>query len=94
MDINHVFHLAALDPDLSSPETLEKDLSRIKELFSDLQLVDTAGLEPLYWLSEFSHLRPDLASGELSQKQVLLNAPQATEEFFQLPKNLRTPSEE
>ena len=86
-EVEHVALLAKLD--LTEPEKtlFGEQLSQILTFVEQLQEVSTKGIPPTASVAEQeSLLREDLPREGLSQEQALVNAPEAHEGFFVVPK--------
>ena len=75
---------------LDLPEAERADLTKrfddIESSFSALEKYDTSGVEPLITvLDMFSVLREDIAVKQFSREDVLKNAPDQHDGFFQVP---------
>ncbi len=69
---------------------ITKDLKDIVEMFDKLQEVDTSDVEPLrHIVRHRSPMRKDEVKNELSNEEVLKNAPEAKDGFFAVPKFLK-----
>ena len=86
--IKHLEKLARLElsPDEVAPIT--EQLNRIVEFVQKLQSVDTSNVEAtkLIALASEEHLRDDNQVDGLERETVLGQAPDATEEFFRVPR--------
>lgn len=68
-------------------EKMRQDLEKILDMCESLSEVDTDGVEPLIYMSEFSNvLREDIVEQELTKEQALKNAPKKDSDFFRVPK--------
>lgn len=69
---------------------IKDDLKSILEMIDKLQEVDTENEEPLIYVNqEKSEWRKDEVNNELDRKQALKNAPEATDNYFTVPKVLK-----
>lgn len=67
--------------------TIQDDLNKIIGMMEALQRVDTEGVEPLIYLSEYPiGLRTDTQGEHLNPSQALSNAPQHNGVYFKVPK--------
>lgn len=87
--IRHLERLARIDlaPDEVGPIT--EQLNRIVALIERLQAVDVEGVEPTRAMSlgDAGHdLREDVVTPGLDRADVLAQAPDATTEFFRVPR--------
>ncbi len=75
-----------------SPEEetkMERDLERILEYVSQLEKVDTAGVEPSYHVLPLTNvMREDVRKDSLPVDEALRNAPDKSGAFFRVPKVL------
>ena len=82
--------LAKLKFDASKAEKMKGDLDKIIGFVDKLSELDTAGIEPLIYLSEeVNVLRTDEIKHEVSQENALKNAPQKDSDYFKVPTVLR-----
>ncbi len=85
--LHKIAHLARLDIHPDEETDLLNSLNGVLDWMEQLNEVDTTGVEPLIHLSpEVNVLRPDVVGQHLSRQQALANAPQHTDEFFEVPK--------
>jgi len=85
-DIQRLARLARLQVPESQVPEVQRDLSKILELFEQLTHVDTSGLEPLVHAIELSDVfAPDHVATSLGVEEVLKNAPVHDEAFFKVP---------
>ncbi|MCD8740173.1 Asp-tRNA(Asn)/Glu-tRNA(Gln) amidotransferase subunit GatC [Mucilaginibacter roseus] len=74
--VDKIAHLARLELAETEKEELMKDMSQILDFMAKLNEVDTAGVEPLvYMTTEDNVLREDVVKQEITTEQALLNAP-------------------
>lgn len=79
--------LARLSFEGEDKETMRQDLEKILEMCESLNQVDTAGVEPLIYMSgEVNVVREDIVLPELTKEQALKNAPKKDSDFFRVPK--------
>lgn len=82
--------LAKLKFDASKAEKMKGDLDKIIGFVDKLSELDTAGIEPLIYLSEeVNVLRTDEIKHEVSQENVLKNEPQKDSDYFKVPTVLK-----
>jgi len=82
--------LAKLKFDASKAEKMKGDLDKIIGFVDKLSELDTAGIEPLIYLSEeVNVLRTDEIANEVSQESALKNAPQKDSDYFKVPTVLK-----
>lgn len=86
--LDRIAELARLDvSDPARREGLLKDMQRVIDFVEELNEVDTAGVEPLIFLTdEADVLRDDVATTELTKQQALMNAPVKDSDYFKVPK--------
>jgi len=85
-DIERLAKLARLEVPESQVREVQRDLTKILELFEQLKHVDTSGVEPLVHAIEISDvLAPDHVVESLRVDQALQNAPTHDESFFKVP---------
>lgn len=65
------------------------DLEKILSMVAKLEELDTAGVEPLAYVSDAqNNLREDVVNNQVSQQAALKNAPDQDGEYFKVPKVL------
>lgn len=85
-DIQRLAKLSRLEIPSEQVSEVRVDLSKILELFEQLQQVDTSGVEPLVHAIEVSDVfAPDHVAKSLDVEDVLRNAPVHDESFFKVP---------
>ena len=85
--LNKTAHLARLEFDENSAESMMADMSKIITWVEKLNEVDTEGVEPLTTMShEINVLREDEVKPHLSHERALKNAPKKDTEYFRVPK--------
>jgi aspartyl-tRNA(Asn)/glutamyl-tRNA(Gln) amidotransferase subunit C len=85
--IDDLAHLARLAFSAEEKEAIKGDLKRIITFCDKLKEVDTAGVEPLIYLSNRTTvLREDIAKVTLTKEEALKNAPSADSDYFKVPK--------
>ncbi len=85
-DIQRLAKLSRLEIPSEQVSEVRADLSKILELFEQLQQVDTSGVEPLVHAIEVSDVfAPDHVAKSLDVEDVLRNAPVHDESFFKVP---------
>ena len=88
--IQDLSRLAKLKFDTSSAEKMKEDLEKMIGFVDKLSEIDTEGIEPLVYLSkEENVLRTDYISNEVSQEDVLKNAPEKDSDYFKIPTVLK-----
>ena len=67
-----------------------KELSDILDYVSQLKNVDTRNIEPLFnVLDQVNAPKPDEPQPSITQKLALKNAPEVSDEFFQVPEVIK-----
>lgn len=87
--IRHLERLARIDLAPGEVESITEQLNRIVALVERLQSVDVAGVEPTRAMSHGDaarDLREDAVTPPLDRDTVLEQAPDATGEFFRVPR--------
>ncbi len=87
--IRHLERLARIDLAPGEVGPITEQLNRIVALVERLQAVDVAGVEPTRAMSledAGSDLREDVVTPGLDRSEVLAQAPDATGEFFRVPR--------
>jgi len=85
--LHKIAHLARLNIHSDEEADLLNSLNGVLDWMAQLNEIDTTGVEPLTHLSpEVNVLRPDVVGQHLPRQQALANAPQHTDEFFEVPK--------
>ena len=87
--VDRVAALAKLKFEGEEKAAIKGDMRKIVDFVSKLEEVDTAGLEPLiYMTDEPMRLRKDKVVQDISQDDALRNAPLKDSDYFKLPKVL------
>lgn len=87
--LDKIAHLARLEFDEKDAEKMTQDMTAIVSWVEKLKEVDTTGIEPLTSMShEINALREDEIKNQLTQEEVLKNAPLKNENYFRVPKVL------
>ena len=93
VDKAHILKLEELANITLAEEEIDSyisDVNRILDLVSEIQDVDTTGVEPLSnVLDEFSETRDDIATLKVSREDALKNAPDTDGVYFQVPETLK-----
>ncbi len=85
--VRKVARLARIRTTEAEEETLTGELNKILAMVSELNAVDTTGVEPLTSVIDMAlPRRADEVSDGNCQEQILANAPEATAGFFVVPK--------
>ncbi len=81
--VTHVAKLANLPLTSEEEEKYSEQLSKILDYVEQLNQVDTSDVEPTFNVSgSFNKFRTDETSANLSQEEVLSNAPKKENGFF------------
>jgi aspartyl-tRNA(Asn)/glutamyl-tRNA(Gln) amidotransferase subunit C len=68
---------------------MEAKIKILEESFAALKQIDTKGIEPLISVMDMQNvLRDDVACKMLSRAELLANAPEQDDGYFQVPKTL------
>lgn len=87
--LDKIAHLARLELDEKEVPKLLQDMSRMISFVEKLKEVDTTGIQPLTTMShEVNSLRDDEVRNQLSNDDVLKNAPDKDGKHFRVPKVL------
>jgi len=85
--VEYLSRLARIALTQEEAASLEKDLERILEYVSQLQEIDTEGVEPTYHVLPMVNIwRQDKVETSLTVEDALKNAPEKKENFFQVPR--------
>ena len=89
--IAHLERLARINLSPDEVEAITDQLDRIVAMVESLQTVDVSGIEPTVGMShespaEGEHMRADQVMPGLDRVVVLAQAPDATKEFFRVPR--------
>lgn len=88
--VEHLAHLSRLELDETSREKMKFDFKKILDFVTKLEEVDTAGVDPLVYMSkETNVLRVDEVKGMVSQKEALQNAPKKDTDYIRIPKVIK-----
>lgn len=86
-EVEELALLARLRLEDDEIERLRGELSAILDYVSELQAVDTTGVEPMTHAVPLDcPLRPDVVAPSLSADEALANAPQGVDDFFAVPR--------
>jgi len=84
-DVQYVATLARLGLSQDEVSTLRNELSSILEHIAVLQQLNTSAISPTAQVNDLSNvMREDMVVASLSQDQVLANAPQSRDGFFEV----------
>ena len=85
--LEKIAHLARLQFDEKSEETMLKDLNNMLSFVEKLQELNTEEIEPLQAMTfESNQFREDKVKGQISSVDGLKNAPKKDENYFRVPK--------
>ena len=88
--IDRLAELARLEFDNQTKEEMVKDMNNMLQFIDKISELDTAGVEPLIFLTEESNVfREDEISLEVSQAEALKNAPKKDMYYFRVPKVIK-----
>ncbi len=83
----HIAELAHLKLRDDEIEKFQKELNQILEYVEKLNEIDTSKIEPLsHPLPVINVFREDKVEKSITSEEALKNSPDATEEFFKVPK--------
>ena len=88
-DLEHIGWLARLELSEEEKEEYAPKLNPVLDYFSELDEVDTEGVEPTYHVFALSNVfREDEVNtkGSLDQNKALSNAPNSQDGFFKAPR--------
>ena len=86
IDITEFEAMAMLDLPDDERELLTARLNALADGFTEIERFDTGEVEPLVTVLEmFSVLREDIPVKPLSREDILINAPDQHDGFFQVP---------
>ncbi len=86
-DVRSIATLARLDFSEEEEASIEQDLNQILDHVSDLDSVDTSGVEPMTHVLDLSNrARPDSTEERISREDAFRNAPDTDGEHFRVPK--------
>ncbi len=89
-DLTHIGWLSRLELSEMDVEKYSPKLNSVLDYFSELDDVDTEGVEPTYHVLPLSNVfREDEVSaqgGSLTQEEALSNAPKTQDGFFKAPR--------
>jgi len=90
-DVRKIAHLARLSLDEDEVERFATQLDSILDHFTELQSVDTAGVEPTaHSVGAKNVTRADVARPSLAPEEVVANAPRAEDNMFVVPQIVET----
>ena len=90
--IDKLAHLARLKFNEAEKEEIKNDLQRMIAFVEKLNELDLENVEPLLHMSgEINVLRDDEIRGSITRKEALSNAPVHDDQFFKVPKVIKSP---
>jgi aspartyl-tRNA(Asn)/glutamyl-tRNA(Gln) amidotransferase subunit C len=85
--VDKLASLAKLNFSDDEKDAFIKDFARILEFVDKLKEVDTAGVEPLRYITdEVNVLREDVQQQVITKEEALKNAPVKDSDYFKVPK--------
>ena len=85
--VEKVANLARLELTEDEKDGMLKDMSKIIDFMAKLNEMDTAGVEPLiYMTSDVNVLREDVVKQQITTEEGLKNAPKHTDDYFLVAK--------
>lgn len=86
--LDRIAELARLDySDPAARKTILADMERVLTFVEKLNEVDTAGVEPLIFMTdEENTLREDVAEVSITKQEALKNAPVKDSDYFKVPR--------
>lgn len=86
--LDRIAELARLDySDPDARKAILSDMERVISFVEKLNEVDTAGVEPLIFMTEEADvLREDVAEVTITKKEALMNAPVKDSDYFKVPR--------
>ncbi|GBD89529.1 glutamyl-tRNA(Gln) amidotransferase subunit C [bacterium BMS3Abin04] len=89
-DVKYIATLARLEFTENELDNLAKDMNEILGYMDKLNELDTENIEPLsYPIEKDNVFREDILKGSVTSESALMNAPDATEHFFKVPKVIK-----
>ncbi len=85
-DVRHVAELARLEFSEEEEARLAEEMSRILDYAEKLDELDTSGVPPMSHVLDVTNVfRDDEIASHIDQEQALAPAPEADDEYFQVP---------
>lgn len=86
--LDRIAELAKLDfSDPSARAAILLDMERVLGFVAKLEELDTAGVEPLIFMTEGEDiLRDDIATLEMTKAEALMNSPVKDSDYFKVPR--------
>ena len=90
--VDKLAHLARLKFNEAEKQEIKNDLQRMIVFVEKLNELDLENVEPLLHMSEeVNVLREDEIKGSITRSEALKNAPLHDDQFFKVPKVIKTP---
>ena len=90
--VDKLAHLSRLQFNETEKQEIKKDLERMIGFIEKMNELDLDEVEPLLFMSkEVNVLREDKVKGSISREDALKNAPAHNDQFFKVPKVIKTP---
>lgn len=91
--VDKLAHLARLQFNEEEKQEIRQDLQKMISFVEKLNELNLDEVEPLMHMSdEVNVLRDDIISGMISREDALRNAPVHDDQFFKVPKVIKTPA--
>lgn len=85
--VRKLAHLARLEFDENSAETMVNDMNRMLDFVAKLDAIDVSKVEPLIYMNEDVNVwRKDEVINTITHEEALKNAPKKDTDFFRVPK--------
>jgi len=89
-DVKYIATLAKLEFTENELDNLAKDMNEILGYMDKLNELDTENVKPLsYPIEKNNVFREDKLQDSVTSESALMNAPDATEQFFKVPKVIK-----
>ena len=90
--VEKLAHLARLQFDEHEKAAIRSDLQKMIHFVEKMNELNLDGVEPLLHMSdEVNVLRDDVVEGSITRTEALKNAPAHDDQFFKVPKVIKTP---
>ncbi len=85
--IDQLAHLARLEFDDTTKQSIRQDLENMLNFAESLNQVDTTGVEPLIYMTNTqNNVRTDEVVQSYTKDELLKNAPKKDSDYFRVPK--------
>lgn len=85
--IDQLAHLARLEFDDTTKQSIRQDLENMLKFAESLNQVDTTGVEPLIYMTNTqNNVRTDEVVQSYTKDELLKNAPKKDSDYFRVPK--------